>query len=185
MLGGSVVKVLMLTVRRSIREIARTLAISRNTVRKHLRAPGLPAAKPRPRRPSKVDPFRGYVRARLADGIENAVVLLREFRARGYPGGYSILKGYLRPLRVGRAPTATRRIETEPGEQAQVDFGHFAYLTPSGHRQWCWAFVMVLSWSRLLYVEFVRRADVATFMRCHLNAFERFGGVPRTCLYDN
>jgi len=44
---------------------------------------------------------------------------------------------------------------------------------------------MVLAWSRLLYVEFIRRADVASFIRCHLNAFERFGGLPRTCLYDN
>ena len=44
---------------------------------------------------------------------------------------------------------------------------------------------MVLSWSRAIYVEFVRRADVATFMRCHVNAFEYFGGVPRRCLYDN
>ena len=44
---------------------------------------------------------------------------------------------------------------------------------------------MVLSWSRAIYVEFVRRADVATFMRCHVNAFHYFGGVPRRCLYDN
>ena len=44
---------------------------------------------------------------------------------------------------------------------------------------------MVLSWSRAIYVEFVRRADVTTFMRCHVNAFEFFGGVPRRCLYDN
>ena len=44
---------------------------------------------------------------------------------------------------------------------------------------------MVLNWSGDIYVEFVRRADVATFMRCHMNAFEYFGGVPRRCLYDN
>ncbi len=48
-----------------------------------------------------------------------------------------------------------------------------------------WAFVMVQGWSRAIYVEFVRRADVASFIRCHLNAFEYFGGVPRRCLYDN
>jgi transposase len=187
MLGGSVVKELLELhgQRRSIREIARTLGISRNTVRKYLKAPGLPTARPRPRRPSKLDPLKDHVRARRAEGVENCVVLLRELRAQGYTGGYSILTDYVRPLRFGRSVKATVRFDTRPAEQAQVDFGHFAYLTPSGARQWYWAFVMVLSWSRLLYVEFLRRADVASFIRCHVNAFERFGGVPRAGLYDN
>jgi transposase len=186
-LGGATVKQLVeLSGQQvSIRAIAQRLDISRNTVRKYLRAPGLPVAKPRPRRPSKLDPFREQVRQRLAAGVENCVVLLRELRARGYAGGYSILKDYVRPLRLGRAVNATVRFETKPGEQAQVDFGRFAFLAPDGQRHWYWGFVMVLAWSRLLYVEFIRRADVASFIRCHLNAFERFGGLPRTCLYDN
>jgi hypothetical protein len=65
---------------------------------------------------------------------------------------------------------ATMRFETKPGEQAQVDFGHFPFITPDGQRHWYWGFVMVLAWSRLLYVEFIRHADVASFIRCHLNA---------------
>lgn len=187
MLGGATVKqVVELSGQHlSIRAIARRLDISRNTVRKYLRAPGLPVAKPRPPRPSKLEPFRAHLRQRLAAGVENCVVLLRELRAQGYVGSYSILKDYVRPLRWGRAVKATMRFETTPGEQAQVDFGRFAFLTPDGQRHWYWGFVMVLAWSRLLYVEFIRRADVATFIRCHLNAFERFGGLPRTCLYDN
>jgi transposase len=91
----------------------------------------------------------------------------------------------VRPRRLGRAVKATTRFETKPGEQAQVDFGHFPFLTSDGQRHWYGGFVMVLAWSRLLYVEFLRRADVTSFIRCHLNAFERFGGLPRTCLYDN
>ena len=187
MLGGATVKQLVELSGQhlSIRGIAKRLDISRNTVRKYLRTPGLPVAKPRPRRLSKVDPFRDHVRRRLAAGVENCVVLLRELRAQGYDGSYSILKDYVRPLRLGRAVKATMRFETKPGEQAQVDFGHFPFLTPDGQRHWYWGFVMVLAWSRLLYVEFIRRADVASFIRCHLNAFERFGGLPRTCLYDN
>lgn len=187
MLGGATVKQLIELSGQhlSIRAIARRLDISRNTVRKYLRAPRVPVAKPRPRRPSKVDPFRDHVRQRLAAGVENCVVLLRELRAQGYAGSYSILKDYVRPLRLGRPVKATMRFETKPGEQAQVDFGHFAFLTPEGQRHWYWGFVMVLAWSRLLYVEFIRRADVASFIRCHLNAFEYFGGLPRTCLYDN
>jgi transposase len=186
-LGGATVKQLIELSGQnlSIRAIARRLDISRNTVRKYVRAPGLPVAKPRPQRPSKVDPFCDHVHRRLAAGVENCVVLLRELRAQGYAGSYSILKDYVRPLRLGRAVKATMRFETQPGEQAQVDFGHFPFLTPDGQRHWYWGFVMVLAWSRLLYVEFIRRADVASFIRCHLNAFERFGGLPRTCLYDN
>src|SRR5688500_5715862 len=187
MLGGSAVKQLweLHGQQRSIREIARTLGISRNTVRKYLRAPGLPAMKARPHRSSKLEAFRAHVQQRLTDGVENCVVLLRELRAQGYTGSYSILKDYVRPRRVQRAVKATMRFETKPADQAQVDFGRFAFLTPSGQRQWLWGFVMVLAWSRLLYVEFVRRADVATFISCHVHAFERLGGVPRHCLYDN
>ena len=130
MLGGATVKQLIELSGQhlSIRAIARRLDISRNTVRKYLRAPGVPVAKPRPRRPSKVDPFRAQIRRRLAAGVENCVVLLRELRAQGYAGSYSILKDYVRPLRLGRAVKATMRFETKPGEQAQVDFGHFPFL---------------------------------------------------------
>ena len=77
------------------------------------------------------------------------------------------------------------RFETESGEQAQVDWGVFSYIGEDGRKHRMWAFVMVLGWSRAIYVEFVRRADVATFIRCHLNAFDYFGGVPSRCLYDN
>ena len=91
----------------------------------------------------------------------------------------------MKPRRRPRKPRATVRFETGPGEQAQVDWGSFAYEGQDGRKHRLWAFVMVLGWSRAIYVEFVRRADVATFMGCHLRAFENFGGVPRRCLYDN
>src|SRR6266567_3223216 len=107
----------------SIREIAERLGIARNTVRRYLRADEIPKAKPRPARPSKLDPYKPYIRQRLTDGVTNHVVLLRELRAQGYSGGKTILKDYLRSLRPPRQPAATRRFETEPAEQAQVDFG--------------------------------------------------------------
>ncbi len=71
-----------------------------------------------------------------------------------------------------------------PGAQAQVDFGSCPYRQPDGVLRRVWAITMVLSWSRALYVEFVPRADTATFIRCHLQAFEYFGGVVQACLYD-
>lgn len=171
---------------RSIRSIARLLGISRNTVRKYLRAPEVPKPKSRAKRGSKLDPYKDYIRKRLAEGVENCVVLLREIRQLGYSGGYSILKAYVHPFRQRRSsPQATVRFETKPGEQAQVDFGRYRYRTPDGKVRHIWAFVMVLGWSRAIYVEFVPRADINTFIRCHLNAFEYLGGIPRCCLYDN
>lgn len=170
---------------RSIRQIARLLGISRNTVRRYVRAPEVPKAKARPRRGSKLDPYKDYILQRLAEGVDNCVVLLREIRAQGYTGGYTILKEFVHPLRQCRQPKVTVRFETAPGEQAQVDFGRYKYVAVDGTMRWVWCFVLVLGWSRAMYVEFVERADVAMFFRCHLNAFARLGGVPRRCLYDN
>jgi transposase len=169
----------------SIRAIARTLGLSRNSVRKYLRSDEIPKEQPRPARATKLDPYKDYVTERLADGLDNCVVLLRELRGRGYTGGITMLKELVHPHRPRAKPPTTMRFETEPGEQAQVDFGHFTYHTSDGSRRQLYAFVMVLSWSRALYVEFIRRADVPTFIRCHLHAFAALGGVPKRCLYDN
>ena len=125
MLGGGTVKQLyeLKGEGRSIRAIARDLGVSRNSVRKYLRSPQVPKAKEPAPRGSKLDPYKEYLRERLAEGLENCVVLLRELRRRGYTGGYSILKEHVHPFRRPHLPQATRRFETEPGEQTQVDWG--------------------------------------------------------------
>ena len=169
----------------STREIAQRLGLSRNTVRKYLKTPEAILPRPRKRRASKLDPYSEYIGRRLAEGLENCVVLWRELEDLGYQGSYSLVKKYVSPRRRRRQVQATVRFETEPGEQAQVDWGSFTYVNERGHKRRLWAFVMVLSWSRAIYVEFVRRADTASFIQCHANAFEYFGGVPRRCLYDN
>ena len=170
---------------KSIRAIARTLGISRNTVRRYLRADGVPGPRPRPSRGSKLDPYIEHVDRRLSDGLFNCVVLLRELRELGYQGSYTVLKDYVKPRRLPRQPKATLRFETKPGEQAQVDWGSLTYVSRDGSRRRRWAFVMVMGYSRAIYLEIARRADVATFIACHLNAFEYFGGIPKRCLYDN
>ena len=169
----------------SIREIARELDISRNTVRRYLKSPETLRPKPRRRRASKLDPYTEYIDGRMAEGLENCVVLHRELAARGYDGGYSILKGYVSPRRRQRQPEATMRFETAPGEQAQVDWGSLSYIGEDRKKHRVWVFVMTMGWSRACYVELVRRADTAAFIQCHVNAFEYLGGVPRRCLYDN
>ena len=91
------------------------------------------------------------------------MALHRELRARGYDGGYSILKAYVSPKRRRRQPDATMRFETATGEQAQVDWGSLAYIGQDGRKHRIWVFVMTLGWSRAAYVELVRRADTAAF----------------------
>ena len=170
---------------RSIRGIADELGISRNTVRKYVRSPGVPKQKPRPKQQSLLEQFKPYVHQRLSEGLDNCVVLLRDLKRQGYAGSYTILKDYLKPFRLRNQVTATMRFETKPGEQAQVDWGSVKYMTPDGRNHRLWVFVMVLGWSRAIYVEFANHADIATFIRCHLNAFEALGGMPEQCLYDN
>ena len=187
MLGGGTVKELYELKGKgwSMRGIASDLGISRATVRKYALSPEVPKPKARVKRGSKLGAYKEYIDVRVSEGLENCVVLLRELRQLGYEGGYSTLKDYVQPRRRPRQPKATVRFETTSGEQAQVDWGVFNFIGEDGRKHRMWAFVMVLGWSRAIYVEFVRRADVATFIRCHLNAFDYFGGVPRRCLYDN
>lgn len=169
----------------SVRAIAQQLGIARNTVRKFLRAPAVLQPAPRPRRASKLAPYVPYIQQSLADGVDNCAVLLREWRAQSYTGGHTILRAYVQQLRRPRPGPATVRFETEPGEQAQVDWGLLRYRTADGQERSLWVFVLVLSWSRAMYVECTVRADVATFIRCHVHTFAALGGVPRQCLYDN
>ena len=77
--------------------------------------------------------------------------------------------------------------KTPPGEVAQVDFGYVGLMLDpqSGERRKTWAFVMVLAWSRHVYVEFVFDQKVETWLRCHRNALEFFQGVPERIVVDN
>ena len=169
----------------SARAIAQELGLARNTVLKYLKSPEAMRPKPRPPRGSKLDLYAEHIDRRMAEGLENCVVLLRELRALGYAGSYSTVVEYVKPRRRGRQPEATMRFETAPGEQAQVDWGSLGYVGADGKKHRVWAFVMTMGWSRACYVELVRRADTGAFIQCHVNAFEYLGGVPRRCLYDN
>jgi hypothetical protein len=109
----------------SIQAIGSMTGFDRKTVRKYLRgAEGTPVYGPRPRRPSKLDPYKPYLEERLGAGVWNARVLWRELRQRGYAGGYTILTDWLRPQREAGRVAAVRRFETPPGQQVPVDWGH-------------------------------------------------------------
>ena len=142
----------------SISAISGMTGFDRKTIRKYLAQGEItPRVAPRPKRGSKLDPFKGYLEERLRAGVWNATVLLRELRARGYGGGYTILKDYLRPKRISAGEVAVRRFETPPGHQAQVDWGHVGTQEWSdGETQTLSGFVFTLGHSRAVF------ADVAT-----------------------
>lgn len=170
----------------SERRIAKLTGLSRNTVSKYLHNPNALKTNAVTSRKSKLDPFKSMIKKWVTqDGITNCQVLLRKIRALGYQGGHSILRAYVHEFRPARQPGAVMRYETPPGDQAQVDFGEVRYrgLDGKDHRLYC--FVMVLSYSRDVYLEFCHRADADTFLACHVRALIHFGGVARRILYDN
>jgi transposase len=169
----------------SISEIARQTGHDRKTVRSLLHQPVMPMPKPVRPRPRKIDPYIPYLEQRIADGVLNARKLCHELQARGYPGQETQVRMFLKPYRQARQMRATVRFETAPGEQAQVDWGHFGFIDHQGRRRPLYAFVMTLGWSRAMYLEFTVSAESAWFLRCHLHAFHYFGGVPQQMLHDN
>jgi transposase len=167
-----------------IRELARVTGWSRNTVRRYLREGEAAAVrKPAPKRAEKLDPFKAYivdrVKAAAPDRIP-AVVLFREIKARGYDGGETRVKQFMRGLVLAPAPAPAVRFETEPGHQMQAD-----WATVGRGADKLKVFIATLGWSRAAYVEFCDDERVETLIRAHENALLAFGGVPIEVLYDN
>jgi transposase len=110
----------------SIRELARVTGRSRNTVRRYLREGALAAVRrPSPKRPEKLDPFKVYIAARVKAAAPDripAVVLFRQIKERGYDGGETRLKQFVRGLVPVPSPEPIVRFETEPGHQMQADW---------------------------------------------------------------
>ena len=134
---------------------------------------------------SSVEPFRAQVVELRAQATEMAAIWER-LKERGYTGSYSAIRRFVRTLEP-RQPEAFGRVETAPGEEAQVDFGYAGrMLDPqTGQLRKAWAFVMLLGFSRHQYVEFVWDQSVATWLVLHRHAFEFFGGVPKRIVLDN
>lgn len=166
---------------KGIREIARDLGVSRNTVRRYLRGAQAHYT-PRPRQQTKLAPYEDYVRTRLAAAqpdVIPATVLLRELAEQGYAGGISQLKAFMAPLR--RAPAdPVVRFETAPGEQMQADF-----TTVRRGRDRLVAFVATLGYSRTTYVRFGDDESFPAWEAGLVGAFDYFGGVPQHVLFDN
>jgi len=167
--------------------IAVRLHVHRSTVRRALRSTSGPPADGR--RPAcaagKADAYDGYLRQRLKEYPElSGAKLLKEIRRMGYDGGYTILKEHLRTLRPEK-PKAFLRIETQPGEFAQVDWANVGTIAIGNATRKLSCFVMVLSYSRMMYAELTLSQCLEDFMAAHVNAFRFFGGVTKKINYDN
>jgi len=169
----------------SISDIARQTGYDRKTVRRVLEEPLVRSSQPGQTTYYRLGPYIEHLKKRMDEGVFNASKLYDEIKRQGYEGSSSQLRAFMHPLRVARQNQATVRYETEPGEQAQVDWGHFGYINYRGHQRRLYAFVMTLGWSRAMYVEFTVSADAAWWLRCHYHAFRFFGGIPRVMLHDN
>ncbi|MCW7072265.1 MAG: IS21 family transposase [Methanophagales archaeon] len=165
--------------------IARQLGIHHGTVDRVLSQAGLPKAQ-RPRRPSLVDDYLPF----LLETLERyptltASRLYAMARERGYAGGPDHFRHLVAHYRPRPPSEAFQRLKTLPGEQGQVDWGHFGKLTIGRAQRPLMAFVMVLSYSRRIFLRFYLDARMANFLRGHEAAFAEWNGQPRVLLYDN
>jgi len=134
---------------------------------------------------SACEPFREIILAKLSQGLSAKRIHQDLASEHGFAGSYHSVRRCVRRQEAAQ-PLPFRRIETKPGEEAQVDFGTGAPLvTPDGRRKRTHLFRIVLSYSRKAYSEVVPRQTTENFIRCLENAFWHFGGVPRTLVIDN
>jgi transposase len=168
----------------SKKEIGRQLDLDIKTVRKWLRQKWEPQR--RPGRGRALDRWEKLLRDRAPEVGFNAAVLHRELTAQGYKGSYPSLVRYLRPWRRERLSdeTSTVRFETNPGEQAQVDWGS-AWVWLGEERVRVHVFTMVLGYSRRIFARGYRQEGLTSLLEGHAQAFEHFGGRTETILYDN
>jgi transposase len=168
-----------------IRQIARELGISRNTVRAYLRGAAIQrqASGRAPGRPRKLAPYEDWIRRRVEAAAPirlPATVLHREVAAMGFDGTARTVRRFVAGLYPPPEPERVVRFETAPGHQVQMDWGEYRL---GGKR--VYAFAGVLGYSRQLYLEYVDSMRSEILVACHRRMFAAFGGVPREVLYDN
>ena len=168
-----------------ISTIAGQLHVHHATVRRVLAQAGLPRTGA-PARPSLIDPYLPFLHETLEKfPTLTASRLYGMVRERGYRGGPEHFRHLVACHRPRRPAEAYLRLRSLPGEQGQVDWGHFGHFNIGRARRPLMAFVMVLSYSRQIFVRFFLDARLESFLRGHAGAFAAWQGCPRVLLYDN
>lgn len=140
----------------------------------------------RPKGSSKLTPFYQQINAALDDDFTlNAEILFDKLVISGYTGKISIVRDFIRYKRQELNNLAVWRFETQPGQQAQVDWMYAGTVYENGGYVKRYAFIMKLGYSRRSYVEFTTSMEQPVLFACMIHAFEYFGGVPAEILFDN
>jgi transposase len=169
----------------SDRKIARYLRIDRGSVKKYANHPD--SVQKRSNRASKLDPYRDHINMLLdEDPTASAPVVLQRLMDAGFDGKVTIVRDYLRQLRGKRKQRrAYTRFESAPGEQMQIDWGHFDSVEYGDTRRRLYALVVVEAFSRMMYVRFTHSQKQSALHGCLLEAFAWFGGSPKQLVVDN
>lgn len=171
----------------SQRAIARTLEVSRNTVRRYISEDDLPRYHRTAPYLSILDSYKDHLTERLKEYPKlTADRLYRELVKKGYTGSYETVAIFVRNHRPDNDPQAYERFETPPGKQAQVDWGECEEkLDHFGVKRKVYLFSMTLGFSRTQYIEFTLDMKLPALLHCILNAFRYFDGIPEEMLFDN
>lgn len=169
---------------KSISSIARDLGIDRKTVRSiRDRIKNGEIKTPMIKKFSKLDPYKEIILDYIDQGLSAVLIYEKLAQDKNVDITYSGVKKYVRKLRGPKHPYVP--IVSPPGKEAQVDFGYAGYFTNGIKKVKVWIFCMRLSYSRYDYYELVTDQSILTFIRCHIKAFEYFGGVPEIVKIDN
>lgn len=164
-------------------QIACHLGLDQRTVGKWLKEKQFRQRQSSPRS-SKLDAFKDDIVRMLEAHPYSAVQILQRLRDDGFDGGYTIVKEYVRKIRPKRSK-AFLTLSFAPGQCAQVDWGSYGTVCVGDTTRRLSFFVMVLCYSRMMYVEFTVSQTMEHFLGCHQNAFHRFGAVPGKIMVDN
>ena len=165
--------------------ISRQLSVHHTTVKRVLAETGIPKKKILVQG-SIIEPFIPFILEKLEQYPKlTAKRLYNMVKERGYPGGDDHFRHLISLYRQRPPAEAFLRLTTLPGEQAQVDWGSFGTITIGKAKRSLVAFVMILSYSRRIYLQFYLNQRMENFLRGHEGAFLAFNGLPRVLLYDN
>jgi transposase len=168
-----------------LRAIARKLGIHRNTVRKYLEGRCMPSYRRTKRKDSILAPYQQVINDWLEEDSYQATWIIDRLRQMSFTGSYDTVKRYVRKVKEQRTRLAYLRFETQPGHQAQADWGDFQIQETDGKTTTIYLFALLLGFSRVVYAEFVERCTLETFLDCHIRGFRYLRGVPGEILYDN
>ncbi|MBT8407973.1 MAG: IS21 family transposase [Deltaproteobacteria bacterium] len=169
----------------SIRKIAKSLQLSRKTVSKYLTEPN--PQKATITRASKLDPFKDEIDRMLQIHAKvSAVVIRQRLLELGFDGGTTIVRDYLQKVRGSvKKKRPFIRFESAPGQQCQIDWGHFGSLSYGNTNRKLYCLALVECYSRMLYLEFTHCQRQQTLHRALLNAFRFLQGAPKELVHDN